>query len=968
MRKQWTACTVLLATLLVLPACALRTANASKSLPALASYRDIPGVTQEEIDAIEAVKAQQETLIYGAVRSTEAFPVFGSGQVEGFAAMFAARLSALFGIEVRMEICNWSALIDGFDAGEIDLTSEMTRTPERQARYTMSDPVADRVMLIYSFADQQALDKLAQERLLRYAFLAGTTMYDWVKQAESGNFEAVFADSDAELLLLLQSGEVDAFFKESISDAVFDSVSGLLSYPYFPVYYTSLSLATARPELAALISVVDKYIAAGYDRELAQFHAAGEQRYRQHKLLSLLTEEEKAYLAAHQEKDTAIPVIFEIENYPNSFWNSYEEEFQGIAVDLLAEISALTGLFFENVNTNHEIFAQNLADLEGGHAALITDLSMSSMRDGRFLWTAQPYSMDSYAMVSLEDAPDATIFQIQHARIASKQETAIFDVYAEWFPLADNMIAYPQYIDALEALKRGEVDFVMMSHGTLLSMTNYLEKPGYRANIIFDFPHAVQFGFNKSEVLLCSVISKAQSVIDTERMSANWNRKTFDYSRSQMQYIIMFFVLLAVVFLLVLVLLISNLRMNKRLEKTVEERTGELQVQTMVAQVASKAKSEFLASMSHEIRTPLNAIIGMTEVTRRGAEEPKKVLNGLKEIASASSHLLGIINDILDMSKIEAGKFELNPEPFPLLPALDEIFSMMSQRCEGKGIEFKVAFGEFGAIWVLGDRLRLKQVLINLLGNAVKFTPEGGTVIFSVQAAAQSNEELVLDFLVEDTGVGMTPEQVGRLFIAFEQTNKAVATKFGGTGLGLAISQNLVTQMGGLIGVESELDVGSRFFFRISLPVADEQIPVDAAALGELDFSGKRILLAEDVEINRMILVELLSGINLVIEEAEDGQLAVDMFSRSPQDYYDLIFMDVQMPNKSGYEATMEIRALDRADARRIPIVAMTANAYREDVMSALESGMNDHIAKPVDIDVVMRTLLERLGGPATKN
>ena len=966
--RKWSKYVLVLAALLLLSACGRAVLKQPKPLPVLTSYRDIPGVTQEEIDAIEAFRLSEETLIYGMVRSTEAFPMQGSGELNGLAAMFTRRLSELFGMEITLEIYSWSELIDGFDAMEIDFTSEMTQTPERLERYTMSSPVSDRVMLIYSLVDQDVLDQMAEHRRLRYAFLTDTTMYDWVHQAEGGHFDVVFADSDAELLHMLQKGEIDAFFEESVADAVFDTVNGLMSRPYFPVYYSSMSLATARSELEPLIQVVDKYLAAGYEQELAEFYKTGEQVYFHHKMLSIMTAEEKAYLEAHRGSDAAIPVLLEIENYPNSFWNSYEKEFQGIAVDVLAQISEITSLTFENVNVNQDIFSQNLQDLEAGKAALVTDLSISDARQGRFLWAEEPYSTDYYAMVSLDDAPDATIFQVMDARVASKQNTAILDIYAQWFPKANEIRAYPQYINALEALDRGEVDYVMMSQGTLLSMTNYLERPGYKANIVFtDFPHTLQFGFNKDEAVLCSIISKAQSLVDMERISDNWNRKTFDYSRTQMQYFALFFVLLAVVFLLLLVLFISNLRMNRRLEKTVEERTGELKVQTLVAQVASRAKSEFLANMSHEIRTPLNAIIGMTEITRRAADEPKKVLNGLKEIAAASSHLLGIINDILDMSKIEAGKFELNSEPFVLLPALDEIYSMMRQRCDVKGIKFKVAFSPFGTTSVVGDRLRIKQVLINLLSNAVKFTPDGGTIVFSAQAVEQNDKQVTVDFLVEDTGIGMSSEQMTHLFHAFEQTDKSVATKFGGTGLGLAISQNLVTQMGGLIGVRSELDVGSAFFFRLSLPVTREAVTVEAVAVGELDLSEKRILLVEDVEINRVILMELLSGTNLQIDEAKDGQVAVDMFAASAEGYYDLIFMDVQMPNKNGYEATVEIRSMNRPDAQTMPIIAMTANAYREDIMSALEAGMNDHIAKPVDIDVVMRTLSERLNKPCMK-
>ena len=965
MRKRLRTCRLAfvgLALLLMLFSSCSAALPDSHDLPAIADYRDIPAVTQEERDAIALVKEQRDTFVYGVTESSEAFRSVDTGELSGFAPIFAGELSALFGIDIELRILDAAQLAAGLDADKIDFVLEFPSAARRGAAYSLSLPVADRVMMIFTSKTNGAIEEIRKVRRPRYAFLAGSDMYSHVSAAEGDSFDVFFAQSGAELLSMLEEGTVDAFFEENIMQDAFEYSDIVTGIDYYPLYYRPVSLVTAQPALEAFISVLNKYIQAGYGARISEYYREGDVQFRKHRVLSMLDGDEKAYLQEHFQSGRAIPIIFEIENYPNCFWNSYEKEFQGIAVDVLAQISELTGLSFENINIKNEIFAQNINDLEEGDAALITDLSISSAREGRFLWAAEPYSTDYYVMVSLDSAPDATIFQIMRSRIASKQNTAILDIYAEWFPDAGNMSIYPQYIDALNALDRGEVDFVMMSRSTLLSMTNYLEKPGYKANIVFDFPHTLQFGFNVNENTLRSIISKAQSATNAERIADSWTRKTFNRTRTQAKYIGYFSVLLAIVFVLVLILLISKLRMNKKLEKTVELRTQALAEQTELALVASHAKSDFLSNMSHEIRTPLNAVIGMTEITRRSARDPKKVLFGTGEIAAASTHLLSLINDILDMSKIEAGKFEINAEPFRLLPILDEVYSLMHQRCADKNINFSVAFTDFEDVFVIGDRLRLKQVLINLIGNAVKFTPGGGTVCFAAEEALRQEEAITVHFSVTDTGIGMSEAQVAKLFTPFDQADKTTATKFGGTGLGLAISQNLVAQMGGRIEVSSRPGEGSTFAFTLTLPLTDDAGDPDLGDIPVPELQGKRILVAEDVEINRTILRELLSETHVAIEEAADGQDALDMVAKSDEFYYDLIFMDVQMPRMNGYEASAAIRALDRSDVKQMPIIAVTANAYREDVECAIKAGMNTHIAKPINVNAVIGLLAEKLG------
>jgi signal transduction histidine kinase len=380
---------------------------------------------------------------------------------------------------------------------------------------------------------------------------------------------------------------------------------------------------------------------------------------------------------------------------------------------------------------------------------------------------------------------------------------------------------------------------------------------------------------------------------------------------------------------------------------------------------ASRAKGAFMAHTSHEIRTPLNAIIGMAYILKDCVTDNEKALRSVNQIMTSSHHLLGVLNNILDMSKIESGKMELTHEPFSLLTACGEVSDIMTQRCSDKKITLVTNIHESKDIIIVGDKLRLNQVLINLLGNAIKFTGINGEIKLITEVLdfihEESGEKAHVKFSVSDNGIGMTEEQVKKLFTPFEQADSTIAARFGGTGLGLSLSQNFVNMMGGKISVTSELNKGTSFFFSLyfdkgELP-ASQTADEDDEKHEDLNLKGKKILLAEDIEINRLIICELLSPTGPVINEVENGRQAVDRFTASPEGYYDLIMMDIQMPVLDGYEATKEIRALTRADAKTVPIIAMTANAYKEDVEQALAAGMNGHVAKPIDKDALMETI-----------
>ncbi len=1069
---------IVLFTLLLLAALCVISAHAAAL--AITNYRDIPGITKDEIEAIEALKTKKGRFIYGTNISTEAFYT-EDGVDHGFAVMFCDFMGSIFQIPVVHRVYEWDELIELLGAYGVDLTGELTVTPERLKKYFMTDPIAERAIMLVTNKNAPKNTDSLQTRTAKYAFLTGTTTENQLRAAASENFKAIYVDNYDQVIKLLENNDIDGFFEESSARSYFDKYSFIKCENYFPIIYSPVSLATANPEFAPVISVMQKYLHAGGISHLIELYIKGNKDYERYKLFSELTDDEKQYINTIKEYGGKIKVGLEFDNYPNSFYNEQEGEFQGIAVDVLREISWLTELEFEPANSPGTSWPVLLAMLKNGEIPIVSELVYSQERRGHFLWPDEPYNIDKLVLISTADYPDVDVNQLLYSRIGVNRDTVYEEIYAKWFSGNDNIVKYDVTQEAFSALENREIDFILASRNLLLSQSNYHENPGFKASIIFNHPISSSFGLNIGEYRLRSIISKAQTHIDVTNIAERWSSKTFDYrrklAREILSYLIFFGAMLIAALLALVVILRKNQALNRNLEMIVEERTRELAVQSSTlftifesipdlvfckdmdlrfircnrrfeeylghseadllgksdmdlrslepgmaegfraadmevinekkvksyeeyitakngerrlfetiktplmqngvvtgimgisrditerkaaeaaAQVASRAKSDFLARMSHEIRTPLNAIMGMSQIAKRSISDSGKVLTSLNEIIVSSTYLLGILNNVLDMSKIEAGQFEISREPFSLRTAMSEVHSIIQQRCNEKSIELHSNIDELPDATLTGDKLRINQVLINLLGNAVKFSPEGNYVGFYVNVLDDSRKELALSFVVFDNGIGMNEEQISHLFEAFEQTDKTIASRFGGTGLGLAISQNLVHMMGGNISVESEPEKGSIFKFDLRLQKSDRKISARKEASFELDLSGNRILLAEDIEINRLIIRELLSSTKIIIDEATDGREAVEIFENSKEGYYDLIFMDIQMPEMDGYEAARSVRSLKRRDAGNVPIIAMTANAYSEDIKQALDAGMNAHVAKPIDVQTLFNTL-----------
>jgi len=383
------------------------------------------------------------------------------------------------------------------------------------------------------------------------------------------------------------------------------------------------------------------------------------------------------------------------------------------------------------------------------------------------------------------------------------------------------------------------------------------------------------------------------------------------------------------------------------------------------AEQASKAKTEFLSRMSHEIRTPMNAIIGMAEIAQQSVHNTELVIDSISKVSSSAKFLLNLINDILDMSRIESGRTTLSSDIIDFTTFIDNITIICDAQAKQKNVNFITKLNGDISRNLIGDKTKLQQILINIISNGIKFTPSGGSVVFSInQKEVQNNQEL-LEFVIKDDGIGISPKFIDHLFEPFSQEHTGSTSIYGGTGLGLAITKNFVNLMGGSINVDSKPGLGTTFTIQLKLAIANTKeeensstgkIPAALSSL-DYDFTGKRVLLVEDHALNIEVAKRLLTSRNLSVDVAENGVLALDIIENSAPGYYDAILMDIRMPVMDGITATKEIRSLPTEWTKNIPIIAMTANAFEEDMQKTKEVGMNAHLSKPIDPKLLFSTL-----------
>ena len=760
--------------------------------------------------------------------------------------------------------------------------------------------------------------------------------------------------NDEGLYFYLMNGEIDLLLSGIIYNH--DSVRVIATYNSQPYYIvTNPSNKEVLDGLnMALERILDANPNFAAERYAANFPA---------RLVNVqFSDRDLEYVKKRKTITVAVPENW----YPFYCKETSQKNHVGIMVDVLDKIKDFTGLDFSYV------YAKNYSDavhlVQRGKADIL----------GFFLGDENDAAQLGLALSASYVSANNIIVRNKACSYPAPGLVGAL-VESQRFPSgisAEKIRSYPGIKEALAAVNSGEVDFIyglsskmeqdiLRYHFTNLAPVTLVND---QSAISFALPTPV-------DPDLLTVLNKAITNLSESERTVIRNRNLesigvnefsltdFIYANPlQFMFIVMF--VLSVLFTALL------LAIGARMKATV------IQGNLKRAEAANLAKSEFLSRMSHEIRTPMNGIVGMSTIAMQNIDNTDKIKDCLEKVIMSSKHLLALINDVLDMSKIESGKVELRHESFNFRAFLQDFENLYGEQAKSKGISYETILASDLEVQIIGDSLRLNQVLSNLLSNALKFTPAKGMIKLRVSKTGEDQENVYLRFEVIDTGCGIAEENYDKIFESFEQENVDVTYKYGGTGLGLSIVKRFTGLMGGGIHVTSVQGSGSTF--TVDLPFGKikesgkptrfsdingrNDLAKDCYAV-DYDFKGKRILLVEDNELNREIAEELIGVTGASVESAEDGVQAVEMFKESAEGYYDLILMDVQMPHMDGYEATRCIRALGRSDAQKVPIFAMTANAFAEDVQKSREAGMNAHISKPLNIRAVYKQMNRYLQG-----
>ena len=760
--------------------------------------------------------------------------------------------------------------------------------------------------------------------------------------------------NDEGLYFYLMNGEIDLLLSGIIYNH--DSVRVIATYNSQPYYIvTNPSNKEVLDGLnMALERILDANPNFAAERYAANFPA---------RLVNVqFSDRDLEYVKKRKTITVAVPENW----YPFYCKGTSQKNHVGIMVDVLDKIKDFTGLDFSYV------YAKNYSDavhlVQRGKADIL----------GFFLGDENDAAQLGLALSASYVSANNIIVRNKACSYPTPGLVGAL-VESQRFPSgisAEKIRSYPGIKEALAAVNSGEADFIYGLSSKMEQDISRYHFTNLAPVTLVNDQSAISFALpTPVDPDLLTVLNKAINNLSESERTVIRNRNLesigvsefsltdFIYANPlQFMFIVMF--VLSVLFTALL------LAIGARMKATV------IQGNLKRAEAANLAKSEFLSRMSHEIRTPMNGIVGMSTIAMQNIDNTDKIKDCLEKVIMSSKHLLALINDVLDMSKIESGKVELRHESFNFRAFLQDFENLYGEQAKSKGISYETILASDLEVQIIGDSLRLNQVLSNLLSNALKFTPAKGMIKLRVSKTGEDQENVYLRFEVIDTGCGIAEENYDKIFESFEQENVDVTYKYGGTGLGLSIVKRFTGLMGGGIHVTSVQGSGSTF--TVDLPFGKikesgkptrfsdingrNDLAKDCYAV-DYDFKGKRILLVEDNELNREIAEELIGVTGASVESAEDGVQAVEMFKESAEGYYDLILMDVQMPHMDGYEATRCIRALGRSDAQKVPIFAMTANAFAEDVQKSREAGMNAHISKPLNIRAVYKQMNRYLQG-----
>lgn len=844
---------------------------------------------------------------------------------------------------------SWSECLAMARRGEIDVLPYVSKTEERMRYFDYaSESMGTEMCYLFGrsgttlqYGDFASFDGIT------IGCVRGGTMPDFLKkfgQEMDFRFQTKFYQNSVDMFAALDAGKVDAVAQTSF----YDTPAGhtiLAKFNPSPAYIvTSKSEPALHAQLDSALSQLFSYN-PGFNAELYKYHfgslTAQAVSY---------TKQEAAYLASHP----VVNVLYETN------WEPFEyvrgKKAVGITPDIIRAIGKRTGITFRFVlsSSTQDVYA----NADGSAADTVMAVSYNyAWANKHDLLVTQPYVSGSVMRVFKTDigAPK-TVATVKDAYLESQ--------IRQKYPTL-KILSYANHAACMDAVAQGEADCTYLNS----YQANYYRAMSAYRDFIYqpdeNISQSIALGVTRaSNPALLGVLSKSLQSLSSgalQSILSENSTQTGDLSLHLLlrRYPIQMAALIGTVGtllgFLVIVLVSSSERKRQNLQLLAAKRE---------ADAANSAKSDFLSRMSHDMRTPLNGIIGMTYLTGQ-MELPPEARENLQKIDTSSKFLLNLINDLLDMTKAKSGKIELHPEPYPPAEFQQYIDAVIRPLCEGKNQTLNLSIDIPDGIIPLQDKLHVNQIVFNLLSNAMKYTPEGGEITYSAHAAVQEDGRLSTRIQVADNGIGISEEFQKVLFTPFTQEGRNDNSEFRGSGLGLAITKQLVELMDGTISVDSAVGRGSTFTVTLLSDCMQTggDIPPFPADEENSDriLCGKHILLVEDHPLNQEIARALLCEKGMSVEIADDGQRGVSAFSRTPVGFYDAILMDIRMPVMDGYGAARTIRGLNRPDARTVPIFAMSADVFSDDVQRCVDAGMNGHIAKPIDPQTLYRTLAEAI-------
>ena len=872
------------------------------------------------------------------------------GDPSGFACDYLTKISRYTGWDYEYISMSFSDAEKALEKGEIDILPGSQYTKERASRYAYGEysmTSNSNVLCVEAENNDYYYNDYASFQGMKIGVLDGSVRYAQLQALlKEKNVSVLFYpyQTDEEQKQALLDGDVDAILMASTRCTADYKI--IASANPADVYFTCNPLnPTIKQEL-----------------DEAQEQILSENPYYNYKLYEkyygnipiayAFTEEERTFM----ENAPILNVVVSPDMKPYEYYDSESGTFGGLVIEYFEKISEMTGLQFNYVQRLGQ--TETINALNSGEVQLIASIATNCKAEETYPVTLT----DSFYSSAVEIAKNRSIDDA----LSPENIAVIVNGFPRYEALA-KQYGYKTvlYCDTLAECARtvnsGEADITFLPSYAAERITSHAYYRNIQLQSIQNSEFDCAIGIsNAYDPILLSIINKSLSAVTETDTTAIFADAMYNNTDS-LTILDLFYDHLVTILTIIIVLLsgfgilliYAIIRRKKRdLILSEAKRTAEK---------ANAAKTEFMSRMSHDMRTPMNGIMGLTALTCDMPDLPKEARENLRAIDNSSHYLLNLINDVLDMNRIESAKLELNPDVVALKSLVKSILAFSIPLAQEKQItlEFTPINIELDKVYIRVDKIRMQQIFINILSNAVKFTSAGGKIHVEVECLQRNKDHSSCRISIEDSGIGISEEFLPHLFEPFEQEKTEVTPTCTGTGLGLSIVKNLVELMGGTVSAESKVGSGTKITVFLDVERTEEplktEIPAQIQSTTSLE--NKRILLAEDHPLNAQIATKLLEKKGMQVEHAENGKQAVELFNQSPVGYYNGILMDIRMPLMDGLEATKAIRLLDRSDSKTIPIIAMTANAFEEDIKTSLAAGMNAHIAKPIDPQILYTEL-----------